>query len=133
LTLRDNNHLETGMRQYENRSVVDPGTMASIEADVKGGARHRHLFVRRDTTQLALQHGYRAGRALLSGPLSARLQSTGCNAAELQRQRPLSAFACICATQHQLHQHQAVVTMNAARTPAWDRLWWRQYRQPVGR
>ena len=36
LTLRDNNHLETGMRQYENQSVADPGTMASIEADVKG-------------------------------------------------------------------------------------------------
>jgi hypothetical protein len=41
LTLRDNNHLETGMRQhenqYENQSVADRGTMASIEADVKGG------------------------------------------------------------------------------------------------
>jgi hypothetical protein len=37
LTLRDNNHLETGMRQYENRSAPDPRTVASIEADVKGG------------------------------------------------------------------------------------------------
>jgi hypothetical protein len=37
LTLRLNNLLETGMRQYENQSVAAYGSMASIEADVKGG------------------------------------------------------------------------------------------------
>jgi hypothetical protein len=40
LTLRDNNHLETRMRQYENQSVADPGTMAPIEADVKAGEKN---------------------------------------------------------------------------------------------
>jgi len=28
LTLRDNNHLETPKRQYENQSAPDPGAMA---------------------------------------------------------------------------------------------------------